>query len=326
MRPYEFTASVGAHDPGLVFDQVASWPAFSSGAPSRVMMGHDEVPPREWRRIRDAQNPLGGIAIWEGIHAYSNVLSTVPSLGRVSFRINEWTSSARDTLDALVALRHDVVCIGALYQEEWATLDVRRWSFSRQHVDHGWGCLFRGAGHDRLVSRRWLDFGPWRVVYLPNDTTFIQFHDLAITDPMEAYEQAKVGHQRMGIDPIGGYIQGIDPTVIAQVRGFYAPDQRRLEIVVAPRIEVSQQEMRVACALRLHHRLTNQAQGRVEQIAYVFIDRVDAEAHLHELWLRELECWYVDERGKHRLDAEYHPTPTPPAWVANLGTHSINDV
>lgn len=48
------------------------------------------------------------------------------------------------------------------------------------------------------------------------------------------------------------------------------------------------------------------------------MDRGDAEAHLHELWLRELECWYMDERGKHRLDADYNPTPNPPAWVRAL--------
>jgi hypothetical protein len=114
--------------------------------------------------------------------------------------------------------------------------------------------------------------------------------------------------------------------VIAQVRGLYAPDQRRLEIVVAPDIEVSQQDMRVACALRLHHRLTKPESDRVEQIAYVFIDRADAESHLPELWLRELERWYVDERGEHRLDADYRPTPSPPAWVARLSDNAVNDL
>jgi len=49
-------------------------------------------------------------------------------------------------------------------------------------------------------------------------------------------------------------------------------------------------------------------------------------ASLHELWLRELQCWYVDERGKHRLDVDYHPTPQPPAWVANLKANAVNDV
>jgi hypothetical protein len=56
------------------------------------------------------------------------------------------------------------------------------------------------------------------------------------------------------------------------------------------------------------------------------MDRGDAEAHLHELWLRELECWYVDERGKHRLDVDYHPTPQSPTWVENLAAKPVNDL
>ena len=212
----------------------------------------------------------------------------------------------------------EVCSLGADFFHEWIKADYRRWSFGRGHVDHGWGCAFRGAGHDRLVSRRWLDFGPWRVIRRPDDTTFIQFHDLALTDPAEAYAQAAPGHQRMGIDPLGGYIGGIDLDVIAGVQGVYRPETRTLDIVVPPGAEVTQQDMRVACGLRLHHRLTQPATDRIDQIAYVFVDQADARAHLHELWLRELACWYLDEAGTHRLDLDYHPTPSPPAWVTAL--------
>jgi hypothetical protein len=79
-----------------------------------------------------------------------------------------------------------------------------------------------------------------------------------------------------------------------------------------------QQDMRVACGLRLHHRLTQPATDRIDHVAYVFVDQADARAHLHELWLRELECWYLDDAGKHRLDLDYHPVPSPPAWVTAL--------
>jgi hypothetical protein len=84
--------------------------------------------------------------------------------------------------------------------------------------------------------------------------------------------------------------------------------------------------MRYQCARRLHHGLTRPANDRIDHVAYVFMGRANAEAHLHELWLRELQCWYVDERGKHRLDARYYPTPRPPAWVAQLPAHPVNDV
>ena len=73
------------------------------------------------------------------------------------------------------------------------------------------------------------------------------------------------------------------------------------------------------CALRLHHRLTPGQPDPVDAIAYVFIEEADARAHLHELWLRELECWVVDGAGKRRLDADYRPVPDPPQWVKRLG-------
>jgi hypothetical protein len=169
------------------------------------------------------------------------------------------------------------------------------------------------------VSRRWLDFGPWRVIRRPNDTTFIQFHDLALTDPAEAYTQAAPGLERMGNSPIGGHIGFHKERMIASAgKGLYSPSQRLLEVVVGPGNEVRQGDMLCNCALRLHHKETQPATGRIERIAYVFVDEGDARAHLHELWLRELECWVADDRGKRRLDLDYHPVPSPPAWVRDL--------
>ena len=55
---------------------------------------------------------------------------------------------------------------------------------------------------------------------------------------------------------------------------------------------------------------------------FVFVHEGQARAHLHELWLRELECWVHDARGLRRLDADYHPTPTPPDWARRLDASS----
>lgn len=253
-------------------------------------------------------------------------LSVIPGSEIITCSCPNAFSDVKQAIALLEPLPFELCSLGSIHHKEWLAARLPDWGFARRHVSHGWGCAFRGAGHDRLVSRRWLDFGPWRVIRRPNDTTFIQFHDLALTDPAEAYEQAKVGHQRMGIDPIGGFIQGIDLDVIAEVQGVYLPEDRTLEIVVGPGNSVGQQDMRVACGLRLHHRLTKPASDRIDHIAYIFMDRGDAQAHLHELWLRELQCWYVDERGKHRLDADYHPIPQPPAWVASLKALAVNNV
>lgn len=222
--------------------------------------------------------------------------------------------------DALEQMPFEIAALASPHRDAWLAAGLPTWGFGRSHVIHGWACSFRSSGYDRLVSRRWLDFGPWRLVRRPDDTTFIQFHDLAITDPEEAYAQAAPGHQRMGVDPIGGFIQGIDEEVIAEVqqRGVFIPETRTLEVPIAPGIEVTQQEMRVACGLRLWQRLHVPASQRIEHVAFVFIEKADAYAHLHELWLRELECWYMDETGRHRIDPDYHPTPDPPDWVKRL--------
>lgn len=211
------------------------------------------------------------------------------------------------------------VCgLGSIFFDEWIAADYDRWSFSRGHIDHGWGCAFRGAGHDHLVSRRWLDFGPWRTIRLPEDTTFVQFHDLAITDPAEAYEIAKVGHERMGVSYTGGFIQQIDQWMLDDAKGAYTAHDRKLHIVVAEGVEVPQLRMLNAATLRRHYRLNPGEPEPVERIAFVFVHEGQARAHLHELWLRELECWVHDARGLRRLDVDYHPTPTPPAWVRRL--------
>ncbi len=245
-------------------------------------------------------------------------LSVKPGSELVTFSVPDAFSTLEQALEILEPLPFEICALGSVFFAEWLSADYYRWGFGRSMIDHGWGCMFRGAGHDRLVSRRWLDFGPWRVLRLSNDTTFILFHDLAITDPAEAYEQAKAGHERIGNSAIGGYIpyhlQGL---LKGAGKGIYTPEERLLEVVVGFGNEVKQSEMLCNAALRFHHR-TDPSSTPVERVAYVFVDQPDAEAHLHELWLRELECWVVDDKGKRRLDLDYHPAPDPPAWVKRL--------
>ena len=318
-----FGASITGSHPGTLFDAIAAWSEFQT-LPFRVGMGHERIDPVEWRTIRDAINPTGGGAFWDDFQKH---LATDPARQLVSFEITDGFERVAEALARVTALDFRVMTLETVFPE-WLTDGLHeRWGFAGKHIPLGWGCLLRGTGHERLMSRRWLDYGPWRVVHLPDDTTFVQFHDLAVTDSAQAYEQAREGHRRMSVGDTGGYIASIDSDEFAELTGtFYYEDTRLLEILIAPKIEVPQRNMRIACALRLLDRQQNRQDGRVERVAYVFINRADAEAHLHELWLRELECWYVDETGKHRLDDSYRPTPRPPAWVARLKDSSVNDV
>lgn len=228
-------------------------------------------------------------------------------------------AEAFETLDQgigwIEALPFEVCSVGMLYPEEWAEKQVTPYSFGLGHVTHGWACAFRGNGHQRLVSRRWLDAGPWRVIRRAGDLTVVQFHDLA-ADPDTAAEQALPAWERMGISLTGGFLQ-VPYVFHHDVEGLYIAETRTLEIVVPPNGAVDQLQMRDACAVRTRHGHVPADRKPIDQVAYVFLEPADARAHLHEMWLRELEVWQVDQSGKRRLDLEYQPVPpAPPAWVA----------
>ncbi len=69
----------------------------------------------------------------------------------------------------------------------------------------GWMVAFKGAGHDRLVSRRWLDHGPWAVLRDDDsDLTVVLFYDPDAPSAEVALAQSEPGHDRMGWSPTGG--------------------------------------------------------------------------------------------------------------------------
>jgi len=185
--------------------------------------------------------------------------------------------------------------------------------FSDMHLSLGWGCGFKGEGHKRLVSRRWLEFGPWYLLHGSNDISLVQFHDLE-ADATTALDQAKIGHERMGISDIGGYIQS-DYVYTHELSGLYEPEQRLLKIIVHGR-DVSQAEMLDACAAR-YYQVLGPTQP-IEDVAYIFMEEAKARQHLHELWLRELECRAIINGQEVRLDTEYNPIPDKPEWVRQL--------
>ncbi len=218
-------------------------------------------------------------------------------------------------LTFLDALDFELASFATLH-EQWFEMKYRAPGFADAHLSHGWACAFRGDGHDRLVSRRWLDYGPWRVLRGPGNLALVQFHDLE-ADAETALEQARPGHQRMGISRTGGFIQ-TDYVYAHDLQGLYEADRKRHKIIINGR-DVSQGEMRDAAATRFYRR--NDPDRPLDSIAYVFVIPEEAHAHLHELWLREIEVWTFDPASgeEFRLDLDYKPPPpVPPAWVAEL--------
>jgi len=314
-----FIASLSGQASNQLAQHVTTRPEFSGSLPVSLWVNDEQSEvTQDWRQ-RLLSGTSSSWARWNLDGEPFHQISIRPRSDLVTFSFPNGFDSPEEALAIIEPLPFEIGAFGSELTYSWLKADLDTWGFSRSHVSHGWACIFRGAGHDRLVSRRWLDFGPWRVLRRPNDTTVIQFHDLAITDPLEAYEQAKLGHERMGNSPIGGYIAWhLDGLLEGASTRLYNPSTRTLERVVPPGDVIPQSEMLCNAALRLHHRLTRPATTPVDHVAYVFTDLDDARAHLHELWLREMEVWFFDGGKKHRLDLDYHPVPDPPDWALRL--------
>ncbi|MGW7201290.1 hypothetical protein [Streptomyces chryseus] len=130
-------------------------------------------------------------------------------------------------------------------------------------------------------------------------------------DAATALEQARAGHPLLEIaNPGSGLIW--PGHVTHDLHGLYDAGSQCLRIIVHAR-EVSPGEMLDACVARRTRPLG--PDKPVRRVAYVFMDPQAAHAHLHALWLRELECWTIELGEEIRLDQDYHPTPAKPDWV-----------
>jgi len=235
-----------------------------------------------------------------------------------------------DTLWGLLRSLDFRVCGSALANLQWVrdpALRSRPTSgFSNAHWAHGWMCAFKGEGHDSLVSRRWLERGPWKLLRDEAlDLSVVLFHDPDERDPAVTWAQAQPAHTRMGSGDRGGFIrEGRGPNgsfaavggyrLRSALRGVYVPVERTFWITVVDR-QISEREMLDACAHRLHGR--DHPDKPVDHVAFVFADEAVARAHMHALWLRDLQCWTVRNGEQVRLDTDYRPAPPQrPAWVA----------
>src|SRR5690606_11851077 len=94
-------------------------------------------------------------------------------LVRVAVRCRSYMSEIRSYI---VPLNFELFTAGTVHLIEWDDLAYVAPSFADMHYPHGWACAFKGPGHDRLVSRRWLEHGPWRLIRdNENDVSFVQF-------------------------------------------------------------------------------------------------------------------------------------------------------
>ena len=195
----------------------------------------------------------------------------------------------------------------SIAQDYWPENDYRAPAISGEHALFGWGMAFKGAGHEHsIVSRRWLEHGPFRTLHGANGTTLVQFHDLDADGPT-SLAQAKPGHAWI----VEGFLRRRH-RYRHSIGGIYTKQDRLLRIVINGR-EVSPEEMLDACAARRDRR--NDPEKPIDNVAYIFVDEGEARVHLEALWLRGLECRVADGRGERRLDDAYRPTITKPSWA-----------
>ena len=133
-----------------------------------------------------------------------------------------------------------------------------------------------------------------------------------------------------------------------EFNAIYEPSRRQLRVICHEGRSVPLRELNDACLIRFHNTLdpehraafTRRADAYaaamqhlnlpfkiadrfgpdqpIESVAYVFISEADARRHLHELWLRELECWAFADGKEIRLDLDYRPEPpSPPGWATS---------
>ncbi len=230
----------------------------------------------------------------------------------VYFGIRNFNISTQNILPLIQDIPFEIAVIGSLYTE-WANPQIMYLSpgFSCSHLFHGWACTFKGDGHDRLVSRQWLEHGPWRTTYFENDITFIEFHQLGLSSD-EALNQCRQGHQIMGISDSGGFIQS-DYVYEYRDFGIYVPETQVLKVVVFGEEIPDRKLLDSAALLKL--------QGLGEKyplvaIHYVFIEEEQAQKYLHKLWLYGLDCRALIDGIEISLAENYHPKIIKPLWVS----------
>lgn len=193
---------------------------------------------------------------------------------------------------------------------------ISDYMFAHSVCGHSHACSFRGPlGHSWLASRQWLTHGPWKLHYGKNDVTFVQFYDYD-GDMPTMLEQARVGHERMGSSPIGGYL---NPTLARPdtFRGEYDAEHKALVTRVHGR-DVRSEEMLHAAVLRGFQSFG--LNKPIEQVIFDFADGDAAKRHLHEIWLYGLTCRTRINNRVVDLNVGYDPEPDPPEWAQQILT------
>ena len=201
-----------------------------------------------------------------------------------------------------------------LQGEPWDS-DMR--GMERGNAGPGWLMVYKGDGHRRLASRRWLTHGPWRLIRdEARDLTAIQFHDLDESVSLaEMFEQAKPGLWDMFGAPDSLHFtpeldhRGFQP-------GLYDKRTNTSIVVVPDEEEVSPEHMTIAAWFKREQPVPDL---QIDQVAFVYFNETIARRQLPLLWRMGLEVRLQTPQGQRRLDDQYEPPPpVVPDWVKRV--------
>lgn len=222
-----------------------------------------------------------------------------------------WDLDIARLSELLSRLSWTLAAVRGIYPEwdEVPELRLPLKSFGNMHYGYGSFAAFRGAGHDRLVSRRWADHGgPWLTHRPGHDISLLQLHDLR-ADARTANAQVRRAQERLGPGDDAGLLQpNFKRRLTLDIQ--HSERDRRASIVVDPKRTVSPREMLEAAALRGTSVLGSDR--HIDAVGFVYIDEDHARRDLHELWLRGLECWTYIAGRETRIDEGYVPPPSRP--------------
>jgi hypothetical protein len=254
--------------------------------------------------------------VWESDNF--SCAATYEAEGKFGFHIFDF---AFDELTALQFIQRlpmwEVVTFGDIYSQWRRELKYAPPSFGSDHTLLGWGCAFKGTGHNRVVSRRFLEHGPWRTIRdEEHDITLIQFHDLE-ADAATALDQARGGHEFIAAPLQGGFYQRNLRVQNPEMSGVYDSDEKKLFVVIPGNEPVTRAQMMDACKIR-HFQLLGESKP-LENVAFVFVGgEAEAQPYLPEMWMRGLEVYAIDKGIEHRLDLDYVLNLEKPDWVQRL--------
>jgi hypothetical protein len=301
-----------------VFEQLIQMEPFTKQQPDRIDIDGDEI----YGKLEDAKNLLNQakkklILLWDEETVDAAVTWEADDLAW--YRVSSFEPSVEETLQMLTQLESWEITVFDVVHREWGKkFEYYAPGFGRPLSGSlGWGCAFKGEGHNRVVSRRFLEHGPWRTIRdEEHDITLIQFHDLE-ADVATALEQARVGHDFIAAPLEGGFYQRNLRLKSTEFSGVYDPDEKKQFMLIPAHDLVTRAQMMDACKIR-HFQLLGESKP-LENVAFVFVGgESEAQPYLPEMWMRGLEVYAIDKGIEHRLDLDYAPNLEKPEWVRRL--------